>query len=202
MAGEFEAIGNLLSTYMTNKAQGKEAQKNRDFQERMSSTAHQREVVDLRAAGLNPILSAGGGASSPAGSQAAFTPPSLDLSGSSAKSESAKLARRQAAVADSQVAVNSAVAAKHEADAEVARVEKENRLLMQPGLAAEANMYSREGGQVIPYLKAIAPFLGAVGAGAVMGKTIGSLGTNAAKPAKSAGQPVAPNYPMLKVVER
>lgn len=67
------SAGSLLGQYYQAKAQEKINRQNLAFQDEanrlsieLANSAHQREVADLRAAGLNPILSAGGsGASTP-----------------------------------------------------------------------------------------------------------------------------------------
>lgn len=46
------------------KFNAQEAQKNRDFQERMSNTAYQRAKADMEAAGINAQMALGNGANS------------------------------------------------------------------------------------------------------------------------------------------
>jgi hypothetical protein len=72
---DFGPITDLVGGFLQRKSDKAEASRNRFFQEHMSSTAYQRAMADMRAAGLNPMLAyQQGGASTPGGAMAPAAP--------------------------------------------------------------------------------------------------------------------------------
>jgi len=122
-----------------------------EFQKEMSNTAHQREVKDLQAAGLNPNLSAGGnGSSTPSGASGSaqyHQTPEVSMPDFMAYGMSMKQMELAEARLKLDQAGSAAVIAKTMSDTDLNKMKK---ILMQKGLIraefeGEASQWLKEG---------------------------------------------------------
>ena len=146
--GIADIYASIWQTKATNKNNLRVTQSNNDFQERMSRTAHQREVKDLKKAGLNPILTArSAGAPQPSSAAAKVEPyhlPKQDFLAKQMQVQQIKLLQAQS---------------------EKTRAEALNTQLQEPYNQALSNLYGSVAGTPVVTANAIGKATGAVASG-------------------------------------
>lgn len=121
-------IGDARAQERANKTNIRLADENRSWQERLSSTAYQRAMEDMKKAGLNPMLAyMQGGASTPSGGAASVGAASKTgladaalkaYTGISAAQNQSTSVQQQGAMNESSISLNSANALKSAAEAQ------------------------------------------------------------------------------------
>lgn len=126
-------LGDIWSQSSANKQNWKIAKKQMEFEERMSNTAMQRRVADLKAAGLNPMLAYTQGASTPAGAGAHME----SLTGGRAASTITNTMLMNSAIKTQEAERTNLAASARKSDSEAALNE-----LAKDKVVAETGMYT------------------------------------------------------------